>query len=1325
VEARVQFRVLGPLDVRCRDVAVPLGGTRQRELMALLLVHRNAVVSKDRLADELWGERAGADAGHALQALVSRLRSALGPVASRLVTRSPGYLLEVGDDELDAERFERLCADAHLALEADDPARADADAGRAHALWRGPPYAEFTYAPFAQAEIAKLTDMRAACAEDQIEARLQLGRHAEVLPTLRRLVSEHPLRERLRAQLMLALYRSGRQADALALYRETHRVLDETLGIDPGPVLQELQQRILCQDPTLQSPGPPPARIRPTRDSPGPPPATQHPDRELPVAPPQAVSPTADAGATAVARRPVTVLAVRLSGHGRGGDADPELQHRALRAARERLALIAARYGGKLLPGAGTELRVVFGLVAAHEDDALRALSAADDLRAGTAARDSRRVGVAAGVDAGEVVCDAADGDAAVVGAPLTGASTLAARAGDGDVLLSDASRRLAPDAIRADAVPALSAWRLREVIPGAPPFRRRFDVPLIGRDAELSAACRAFDRAVAAGETRLLTVLGEAGIGKSRLAEELVTAVAEHATVLRGRCVSYRAQPAEFALDPDGIALWPLREALSGLAGDESRDAIRALLDGMADADQVADVVAGALGLGATAGKAEQVPWAFRRLLEALAASRPLVFVIDDAHWAEPPLLELLEDLVDWLAGAPLLIVCLARPELVRMRPTLAEPRLKVDSIVLAPLDEPDARRFLERQRGGERLSAQERDEILRTAAGNPLFAEQLLAMRADAPRTARERPIPTTVQALLAARLDQLGPGQRACIERAALVGREFWLGAVVEMLPHDARSSAREHIGALIRSGLVRPCSGTLPGEEALRFHHILIRDVAYSGISKQMRGELHAQVADWLDRHSTGLEEFVGYHLEVAFRYREELQEVDDAGKVVAARAARQLAVAGRRALARGDVNAGERLLDRAAHLARRSEHAMPEVFLDLGSALTAVRRFNAAGQALEVAKQALEVTPTWAAADRQLLRLVELERARCRFLSESGPGVTEVQRAARLVVDEFTSALGAAASDDRRRLDAGLARALSSQALACFMQCSCAQMEDTLDAALRHAKAADDRRAVSEIHAGRARATLIGSRHIDDGVERCREILVLAADDIPLAAVSEAILAVLEALRGSYGVARGHWQRCARRLQDSGLPAMLDELQMYGGFVELRAGTPQRAEADLRRACEALQDRGERPRLSSTSAVLARVLHAQGRDEEAERFAALTKETAAADDAASQIMWRATSARLLARRGRIEEALERIDEAVLRAERTDFVLLQADTLVDRADVLVQAGRLGDAEPPLDDASRRYAEKGVCVAMDALRQRLGILADGGAYLVRQQR
>src|SRR5262245_6789807 len=475
----MEFRILGPLEVVDDGRVVALDRQRLRALLAFLLLHANDLISSDRLIDEVWGPDPPKTAGASLQNYVSRLRKAIGPEA--LVSQPPGYVLRVDPERLDFARFERLTAEARGA----EP-RERADKLRtALALWRGPALDDLAFEPFARDEVGRLEEARLAALEDCIDAELELGRDGDLVGELEALVEQHPLRERFRAQLMRALYRAGRQADALAVFQDAREVLTEELGLDPGEELRSLQQSILRQDPSL--------------------------------------GPSAAAASDRPAdRRTVTVLVCDLvDSHELAARLDAEA-YRVLRSRYfELVREPVERHGGTLERSVGDAAIAAFGLPDLHEDDALRAV------RAGFEAQTAlRRAEIAArvGISTGEVHVLPAPGEPLHMGAPASAAAALEARAPDGEVLVSGETYALVRDALRADAFE--DAWLVRDVVPGAPAFARRLDAPLVGRAEELDRLRVAFEDARDAGECRVVTVIGEAGIGKTRLLGELLVPV-------------------------------------------------------------------------------------------------------------------------------------------------------------------------------------------------------------------------------------------------------------------------------------------------------------------------------------------------------------------------------------------------------------------------------------------------------------------------------------------------------------------------------------------------------------------------------------------------------------------------------------------------------------------------------------------------------------------------------------------------------------------------------------------------------------------------------
>ncbi len=397
----MEFRVLGPLEVRDGERSLPLAGAKQRALLALLLVNANRVVSRDRMIDELWGERPPETAVQSLQVYVSRLRKLLPP--ERLLTRPPGYLLEVEPEELDVQRFERLLAEGRAA--AGDPEHASRLLHEALALWRGPPLAEFAFDGFAQAEIGRLEDLRLAAVEERVEADLALARPAELIGELEALVAEHPHRERLRGQLMLALYRSGRQAEALAAYQAARRALVDELGIEPSAGLQRLEKQILTQDEELDL------------------------ARQMVAQPSRAPTP-------ALERKTVTVLFADLA-MADEAEKDPEQAGVFFDRIHDEAAAEIEAAGGTIEKGLAGALLATFGAeTARQEDHALRAVSAALAARNRLAGVFGETLSLRMGVASGEVILGRPG--SFVTGTPVAEAARLVRFAQPGEVVVGD-----------------------------------------------------------------------------------------------------------------------------------------------------------------------------------------------------------------------------------------------------------------------------------------------------------------------------------------------------------------------------------------------------------------------------------------------------------------------------------------------------------------------------------------------------------------------------------------------------------------------------------------------------------------------------------------------------------------------------------------------------------------------------------------------------------------------------------------------------------------------------------------------------------------------
>jgi class 3 adenylate cyclase/DNA-binding SARP family transcriptional activator len=1273
----MEFRILGPLEVISSGRPIELGGPRQRSLLALLLVHAGEVVSSDHLVDELWGEEGRGGVAHALQSAVSRLRRALGPEGSRLMARPPGYVLEIGEGELDAHRFEALRSDGLDALTAVDAAQAARLLKEALALWRGPALAEFAFEPFAQAEIARLEELRIATVEERIEADLATGRHAEVVGELRSVIPEHPYRERLRAQLVLALYRSGRQAEALESYREARDTLVEELGIEPGPALQDLEARVLRQDPDLMLPAPhvPPPAAPPSERPP--------PVQEAPSLPRES-------------RRTVTAVFCDLA------DSTPlteRLDPEAMRLVLGRYFEVAAscfhRHGGTVEKFIGDAVVAIFGIPVLHEDDALRAVRAAVELRDALPelntelARDfGVEISLRIGINSGEVVAgDASAGQAMVTGDPVNTASRLQQVGDPGDIILGEATYALVAGAVTVEALLDLvlkgktgpvRARRLLALDPTAPPFPRRLDAPLVGRTGELAQLRGALDRAIVERTAVLFTVLGPPGIGKTRLAQEFASSVMEEATVLTGRCLPYG----------EGITYWPLREVLHDGLGDDVRAQVIAVLGDDADASATADRIASALGLGEGVFPKEEIAWATRKTLEALAQSRPLVVVLEDLHWAEPTFLDLVEHVASLSTDAPILVVGLARPELLEDRAGWGGGLANASSISLEPLGEEEARALVANLDAGA-----DAERVVGIAEGNPLFLEQIAAARAEA-SDYEDLPVPPTIRALLAARLERLGPGEQAVLERAAVVGKEFYTSALEDLLPPEARSTLPRHLGALVRRRYIKPAPPSLGGEATYEFRHILIRDAAYQSLPRTARAELHERIADWMESEIGDrveeYEEILGYHLEQACLNR--LGPARERDQELAIRASRCLTSAGKRALDRDDFAAARSLLGRAWQLSPVDDPENLKLGLSLARALWYAAELERAADLLTlVVERALvkgDAVTEWRA---------RVSLARMDAISDSKIASATTVGIARQAIDAFTR------TGDEFGLSSGwdlLAWVLSNSGQIALAQ-------EALMKAAVHARAAGDPPSEREHLGDLAFYAAIGPTPVSEGLEICRDLLERASGHRLWEARVHMDLGRLQAMQGDFVGARAAVAFGKMVFQDLGTLWSLATTTDHAADVEWYAGDMEAAEREWRIGYQSMLRKDARPMAATWAASLARVLVELGRDGEALKLTNESEELAAPDDPTAEVPWRGARARILARRRQAEDAERLAREGVALAERTDWLNLHGEALMDLADVLRLIGRLDEAAVAARNAAKVFDRKGNTVMASRAR------------------
>jgi class 3 adenylate cyclase/tetratricopeptide (TPR) repeat protein len=657
---------------------------------------------------------------------------------------------------------------------------------------------------------------------------------------------------------------------------------------------------------------------------------------------------TEPASAEAEERKLVSVMFVDLVGHTAASDrADPEDVRARLRPYHTLLKREIERFGGTVEKFVGDAVMAVFGAPVTHEDDAERAVRAA--LRI-LEAVEELELEVRAAVATGEAVVSLSarpeQGEGIVAGDVVNTTSRLQQAAPPGSLVVGEITYRATRSAIEYEELDAVTVKGKAEPLPiwrvvGA---RARFGVdadvapttPFIGREHDLALLRNTYERMLGEEAIQLVTVVGEPGVGKTRLVAELSAFVDERAELVRwrqGRCLPYG----------DGITFWALGEIVKAEAGILDTDspvdasgkletAVGAVVSDGSEREWLTALLAPLVGASTDAsGSVDQGEsfTAWRRFLEALAAQRPLVLVVEDLHWADSALVEFLEHLVDWSTGAPLLVVCTGRPELYERHPGWGGGKRNSNTISLSPLTGDETARLISALLSRAVLPAETQAALLERSGGNPLYAEEFIRMLTDRGILSEtgdvaengEIAVPETVQALIAARLDTLSNERKSLLHDAAVVGKVFWPGAVASIGGSD-RGSVRQGLQELVRKELVRPArTSSVENEEEFSFWHLLVRDVAYGQIPRAARADKHRAAAEWIEGIAG---ERVEDHAELlAEHYREALELLRAAGsdqgtEALEQSAARFLVLAGDRAF-HLDASKAERYYEEALAL----------------------------------------------------------------------------------------------------------------------------------------------------------------------------------------------------------------------------------------------------------------------------------------------------------------------------------------------------------------------------------------------------------------------
>lgn len=1001
-------------------------------------------------------------------------------------------------------------------------------------------------------------------------------------------------------------------------------------------------------------------------------------------------------------RKTVTIVFSDLKGSTSLGETlDAEALHEVKERYFSAMAAQIARHGGKIEKYIGDAIMAVFGLPRAHEDDALRAVRAALHMQEALGKVNAElqlRFGVSlanrTGVNTGEVVTsdDGTQEQKLATGDAVNLAARLEQAAPENGILIGEATWQLVRDAVELEPVGEIMvkgkaqgqrAWLLLAA-KGREGVARRHDLPLVGREAELAALWRVYDEVEEERRPRLVTLIGEAGVGKTRFVQEAMHSVAADARWVAGRCLPYG----------DGITFWPLslmlREAAS-IDDDEPPQEALERLRLMIDIPGAADRLASVTGLLEESFPLHEVYWAARCVMQRMAQPQPLVVLVDDLQWAEPAFLDLLLHVLRQAEDAPILLLCAARPELIEERPDWGQGagclRLRLDPLPAAAVAE------VVRQRLGEAtLPDATLQRLVEAAGGNPLYAEQFLSMWRESGKEAQRLDMPPSIHALLEERLDRLPRSERATVEPAAVIGMEFEQTALEALVAAPLRAELTATLQGLQRRQFL---AGERGGSDPLyRFHHHLVREAVYGGLLKRTRAQLHLQFVAWAEQayaaRALEMDEILGYHLEEAHRCLRELGPLDAQGQATALAAAERLSRAARRVFARGDMHAAVNLFGRAAALLPEHGEAHLALLPDLAEAYLERGEF---AQAAALLDKALAAAPgERIAASLQLLRL------RVRLFSEPGDWASQALALAERCIPVF----------EREQAHAELARAWRLIGFQHGVAGRYGLSTEAVQRSTEHARAAGDERLVARNAMGLALSTLHGPTPVPEAIAICEDLRAGGLVDRQAEGKLLCALAQLRAMNGEAETARELVRQGRKLLRDLGQGVRVAATAVDLLLVELLAGDLVAAEREVLADYAFLQQAGESYHRPTLAALLARVLRDQGRDAEAMRYTEVAEAGAAPDDVDAQSRWRAARAPLLARAGRIDEALEMARQALDWSRRSDAPSLQGDALAQLAAVQALAGDADGAATSRAEALRLLGDKGDRVSVARLHQ-----------------